>query len=118
MGEGDKAVEERSPEGHHQLGKSLSCELLGSGRRAVGTHEVFALASVFPGRLVRTTVVEKAVGCMDIWLSHCSCSLFISYVHMGVICKIYHPVLHPFFRVFKNMLDKPGPSPDPEISRL
>jgi len=37
MGEGDKAMKERSPEGHHQLGRSLSCELLGPGRRAVGT---------------------------------------------------------------------------------
>lgn len=53
MGEGDKSVEERSPEGHHRLRKSLSCK--GHGRRAVGTHKVFALASVFPRLLVRTT---------------------------------------------------------------
>lgn len=119
MGEGDKSVEEKSSEGRHRLGKSLSCKFLGPGRRTVGTQEVLALALVFPRVLVSMTVVERTVGCMNIWLSHCICSsLFISYVLMCIICKIYHPVLHPFFRVFRNMLAKAGPSPDPEISHL
>lgn len=44
-------MEERSPEGHHQLEKSLSCELLGPGRRTVGTQGVLGLGLPLPSGL-------------------------------------------------------------------
>lgn len=83
MGEGDKPVEERSPEGHHRLGNSLSCELLGPGRRAVGTREVLALASVFPRLLVRTTCRKAGglYGCLVEPLQLSSLYFLCSYVY-------------------------------------